>query len=89
MVDGLGGITAVETPPSRQQVEGATPSPIMGFGAEVFQENTIPGQHAIPPTAAKFACGVSSGNVSLTALSLFAQPPARAAPDAPGSVRAD
>jgi hypothetical protein len=76
MVDGLGWITAIEAAASRELVERATPTSVVGFGAEVFQENTIPGQHAFTSIAGNFAGDVSSGNVSLTALSRFAHPSA-------------
>jgi hypothetical protein len=46
VINGLGGLAAVQTTTARQQVKGASPAAVVGFGAEVFQENTIPGQHA-------------------------------------------
>ena len=76
MVDGLGWITAIEAAASREQVERTTPTSVVRFGAEVFQENTIPGQHAFTSIGGEFAGDVSSGNVSLTALSRFAHPSA-------------
>jgi hypothetical protein len=89
VVDGLGGIAAIQATTARELMERATPASGVGFGAEVFQENTIPGQHAVASAGGDFAATVSSGNVSLTALSLFAHPEARPSPDAPGSVRVD
>jgi hypothetical protein len=55
-------------------VKGMAPAAGVGFGAEVFQENTIPGQHADASVERNCAPGVSSGNVSLTAVFLIAHP---------------
>jgi hypothetical protein len=46
VINGLGGLTAIEAAAAGQSVKGTSPAAIVGFGAEVFQENTIPGLHA-------------------------------------------
>jgi hypothetical protein len=46
VVDGLGGLAAVEATATGDVVKAASPTSGVRFGAEVFQENTIPGQHA-------------------------------------------
>jgi hypothetical protein len=48
MVNGFRRVAAVKTAASGEVVEGMAPPSGVGFRAEVFQENTIPGQHAVP-----------------------------------------
>jgi hypothetical protein len=89
MVDRLGGKAAVETAATREVMQGATPAACVGFGAEIFQENTIPGQHADASIGMEFALAFSSGNVSLTAVFWFADPSGHSSADAPRGLRSD